>query len=126
MKTIRISEEVWQEIAKIGKFGETPDDVLMKVFNLVSEGKNAIRIKSRLRKSVRSMSSRIVDGHLNVRFYKGPSNKWILPDKNDVDGIRNIRKQINQFVEKNGGTIGQRNAAYKELTENGYLVSRSY
>jgi len=28
MKTIRISDEVWAEIAKRGKFGETEDDVL--------------------------------------------------------------------------------------------------
>jgi hypothetical protein len=34
MRTIRISEEVWNEIAKRGKFGETPDDVLKGVFNI--------------------------------------------------------------------------------------------
>ena len=34
MRTIRISEKVWDEIAKRGKFGETPDDVLRRVFNL--------------------------------------------------------------------------------------------
>jgi len=36
MKTIRISEEVWNEIAKRGKFGETPDQVLVRVFNISS------------------------------------------------------------------------------------------
>jgi hypothetical protein len=34
MRTIRISEEVWNEIAKLGKFGETPDDVLRRAFKI--------------------------------------------------------------------------------------------
>ena len=36
MKTIRISEEVWNEIAKFGRFGETPDDVLRRVFEIAA------------------------------------------------------------------------------------------
>jgi len=34
MKTIRISDEVWAEIAKRGKFGETEDDVLQRIFGI--------------------------------------------------------------------------------------------
>ena len=34
MRTIRISEEVWDEIAKRGVFGETPDIVLRRIFGL--------------------------------------------------------------------------------------------
>ena len=36
MRNIRISEEVWQAIAKEGKFGETEEDVLRRVFKLPS------------------------------------------------------------------------------------------
>ena len=32
MRTIRISNEVWDEIAKKGKFGENEDDVLRRQF----------------------------------------------------------------------------------------------
>ncbi len=39
MRNIRISEEVWKEIANRGKFGETEDDVLRRVFGI--EGYNA-------------------------------------------------------------------------------------
>ena len=35
MRTIRISEQVYGEIAKRGKFGETPNDVLERVFKIV-------------------------------------------------------------------------------------------
>ena len=31
---IRISGEVWDEIARLGEFGETPDDVLRRFFRL--------------------------------------------------------------------------------------------
>lgn len=34
MRVIRISEEVWQAIAERGKFGETPNKVLERVFGL--------------------------------------------------------------------------------------------
>ena len=34
MRTIKVSENVWNEIAKRGKFGETEDDVLKRVFGL--------------------------------------------------------------------------------------------
>lgn len=36
MRTIKISQEVWEEIAKRGKFGETEDDVLRRIFNIGS------------------------------------------------------------------------------------------
>ena len=34
MRTIRISEQVYKEVAKRGKFGETPNDVLERVFKI--------------------------------------------------------------------------------------------
>ena len=37
MRTIRISDAVWQEIAERGKFGETPNMVLERVFGLARE-----------------------------------------------------------------------------------------
>ena len=40
MRTIRISQDVWNAMAEQGKFGDTPDDVLRKVFNLGPSVKN--------------------------------------------------------------------------------------
>ena len=34
MKRVAISDDVWAEIARRGKFGETEDDVLRRVFDL--------------------------------------------------------------------------------------------
>ena len=34
MRTVRISEEVWESIAQRGKFGKTVDDVLRRLLNL--------------------------------------------------------------------------------------------
>ena len=34
MRTIEVSDPVWQEIATRGKFGETEDDVLRRVFEI--------------------------------------------------------------------------------------------
>ncbi len=33
-RSIKISDAVWEEMKKVGKFGETPDDVLRKKFKL--------------------------------------------------------------------------------------------
>jgi len=38
MRTVRISDEVWAKIAERGKFGETEDDVLRRVFKLPPAG----------------------------------------------------------------------------------------
>ena len=63
MRTIRISEEVWNEIAKRGKFGETPDDVLRRVFNLTinQESGNIITRKTRTRYATTRMSARVLN-----------------------------------------------------------------
>jgi len=49
IKTIRISEKVYGEIAKRGKFGETPNDVLERVFHIERTIEN---IKSNKRASL--------------------------------------------------------------------------
>jgi len=44
MRTIRISEQVYKEIAKRGKFGETPNDVLERVFKITKTKPQNCRI----------------------------------------------------------------------------------
>ena len=43
MRTIRISEQVYKEIAKRGKFGETPNDVLERVFKITQTESQSLR-----------------------------------------------------------------------------------
>jgi negative regulator of replication initiation len=127
MRTIRISEGVWNEIAKRGKFGETPDDVLRRVFSIspatVSETRPHKTIP--LERAKRRMSARVRDdGYLIVEFVGGPSNKWQLPPKGDKDGIRKVKKLAVEFAENNEASIGQVNAVIKAMTDAEYWTTK--
>ena len=50
MIPIEISQEVWDEMVKVGKFGDTADDVLRKVFNLGPATKPEVKQMSNERK----------------------------------------------------------------------------
>ncbi len=118
MRTIRISEEVWSAMAKIGKFGETPDDVLRQVFKIDNRSEQVARGKTRY--ATRRMSARIAANNLIVGFVDGPLKKWSLPSRNDKNAIRRLRDEAVEFVEENGATEGQINAVKKTLTDGGY------
>ena len=127
MRTIRISEEVWDKIAKEGKFGETPDDVLKRVFNLTSEAVSAVGFKKKILpdRAIRRMSARVTDdGYLLVGFLSGPSNKWKLPLKSDKDGIRKVKKLAVEFAENNEASTGQVNAVIKAMTDAEYWTTK--
>jgi hypothetical protein len=138
MKTIRISEEVWNGIAQHGKFGETEDDVLKRIMNIptnskvcdgqdknVTQGSSFKGAGSRRRTFAdRRMSTYINSGALYSEFQNGPSDHWILPDRSDKAGIRNTLDKLIAFAESNKATIGQINAARKTLTDQGYHLTK--
>lgn len=133
MRTIKVSEDVWCAIASQGKFGETEDDVLRRVFKLppdsIAEGPNTSPNipKGRLpRKSFakQKMSSYIQSNHLHVSFQDGSSDSWILPNRSDKNGIRTVRDRAVAFAKENKATIGQINAVKKALTDNGYHLTK--
>ena len=139
MRAIRISEEVWQAIATQGKFGETEDDVLRRVFKLppnsIRDRDQAnIEVSSRLpqrvslgrRRSFASqrMTSFINRNQLHIEFQDGTSSSWTLPDRNDKAGIRGLLNKAIEFARKNGASIGQINAARKTLTSEGYHLTK--
>ena len=126
MKTIQISKEVWNEIIKKGRFGETTeDDVLRRILGI-----NKLIVKptprqgKRTRKSTVRMSATIVGNELVVQFANGISRSWNLPDRQDKAGIRLIRDSAVSFATIGGATFGQQNAVKKTLTDAGYYVSR--
>lgn len=127
MKSISVSDPVWQAIASRGKFGETEDDVLRRVFGLAALHSNESEA-SRTRRSsgprrsfaTDKMSSYISGNELRVSFASGPSKSWKLPPKGDKAGLRVVRDAATGFAEKQGATIGQINAVRKTLTESGY------
>lgn len=135
MHQINVSEEVWQAIAAKGKFGETEDDVLRRVFGLpvYSSAPVSITVPLQQRGAVRvprgsfatkRLSSYINGNHLHASFQGGPSRSWPLPPKTDKVALRSVREDAVTFARQNGATIGQINAVKKTLTDSGYHLTR--
>ena len=126
MRTVRISEEVWQEIAKIGAFGETVDDVLRREFGIENGIRSTLKPRPKTRTKTRQaktrMSTRIEADRLVVEFANGISDEFPLPEKWDKDEISTVTYNVMQFIKENGGTQGQINAGRKALTDAGYHI----
>jgi len=130
MRTIRISDEVWGEIAKKGKFGETPDDVLKRVFGIDTRPTDnqppsqSFIFHQRARKATVTMSSKVENGRLIVKFHKGQSKEWPISKNDTVQKIREVRKEACDFAKLNGATFGQIMAVKKAFTNAGIYVSK--
>ena len=129
MRTIRISEEVWKAIAERGKFGETEDDVLRRVFGIkpptVAATVDGRRGRGNTRHATKRMSARVESGQLVVEFSEGPAERWTLPDRTNKDDIIRLRQGAVDFALANGASDpGQKNAVLKALTDAGYYISR--
>ena len=132
MRSIRISDEVWDEIAKRGKFGETEDDVLRQVFGLnVHAGEQEPHTaftkpaRRRGRFATNPMHAGVHNGHLVVSFESGAEDRWKLPERTDKSEIRRIRAEAVEFALKNGASKpGQTNAVLKALTEADYHLTK--
>jgi hypothetical protein len=121
MRTIRISDEVWNEIAKRGKFGETPNDVLEREFNLPTNSRK--RTAPRKRIASKRMTVKVQGQELTLSFSDGLSKRWLLPNRNDQKANREIREEIFNFAKQNGATDGQVAAITKELNNAGYYLT---
>jgi negative regulator of replication initiation len=125
MKTIRISDEVWAEIAKRGKFGETEDDVLRRIFSIAGPSPPLPKPRpSGITKAILRMSTFVRSGTLFVEFENDKKNQWGLPAKGDRERIRKVRDLAVEFARQNSASFGQINAVKKALTDAGYYVSR--
>lgn len=87
MRTIRISEEVWNAIAERGKFGESEDDVLRRVFNIDSQhlqndrDKNAYTIQQLLNMNLNNSKPKIL--YIDERNF--PVDFWVQVCTNFVE-----------------------------------------
>lgn len=120
MRTIRISDEVWNAIAQRGKFGETPDDVLRRVFAIDPVNKAT----TRRRTATRRMSAKVIDGKLSVAFANGPEKRWPLPIKDNKRALRTLRDTAVAFAQQQGATEGQLKAVIKAMTSAGYHLTK--
>lgn len=131
MRKIMVSDEVWQAIAAKGKFGETEDDVLRRLFHLeprtnpISALRPGRRGRGSRRFANKRMSTRVEGGHLVVEFVDGPRNQWKLPDQSNKAAIRKVRETAVEFALTNGASDpGQTNAVRKALTDAGYHLTK--
>lgn len=132
MRSIRISDEVWDEIAKRGKFGETEDDALRRVFGLNGDAEEhkppttfAKSTRRRGHFATNRMHAGVHNGHLVVSFESGEEDRWKLPERSDKSEIRKIRTEAVEFALKNGASKpGQTNAVLKALTEADYHITK--
>jgi len=136
MRDIRVSNEVWQAIADRGKFGETEDDVLRRVFKLPARGGDPVsrhtngispsghRTRRRVHRATKRMSTYVEGDTLVVRFVTGEGDQWHLPDQSDKSGIRKVRDAAVEFAEAHGATLGQQNAVKKALTDSGFHLMK--
>ena len=132
MRSIKISDAVWEAIAERGKFGETENDVLRRVFDLAPEDaserftKNGRRGRGNRRYAKKRMSARTSQGQLVVAFVDdGTAKHWDLPDRSDTEAIKRLRQEAVAFALQHGATDpGQTNAVRKALTDADYYVSR--
>lgn len=131
MRTIRVTDEVWQAIAARGMFGETEDDVLRRVFEL-EEPATKVRAtgpgrrgRGDKRYATKRMSAWVSNGQFIVEFEDVARQQWSLPEMDDKEGIRRLRDAAVQWaLEQGASDPGQTNAVRKALTNAGYFVSR--
>ncbi len=139
MRNITVTDPVWEAIASRGRFGETEDDVLRRVFGLppalapnsaaTLHQPSAIPTARRATGPRRSlatdrMSANISNGHLHVSFSSGPTSSWALPSPTDKASLRAVRDKAIAFANKHGATLGQVNAVKKALTDAGYHLTK--
>ena len=71
------------------------------------------------------MFAGVKDGQLTVKF-KGSNQlrSWVLPSKDDIAAIRDVRDKAIRFAKDNGCTEGQIGALRKALSDNGYYIRK--
>jgi hypothetical protein len=124
MKTIRVSEEVYDEIYRRGKMKDTPDSVLRRVLDIPDDSGEGGRRSKGTGHSKKRLSTKFADGQFIVEFADGISNQWTLPDREDKKGIRRVRDEALDFAKKNGASYGQLEAVTKALREEGYYITK--
>ena len=126
-RTIRISDEVWDEIAKTGKFGETEDDVLRRIFGIKAPtaAQTTVSPRPRGRYATHRMHAGVHNFNLVVSFDGGKEKRWKLPNRDDKAKIRHIRDEAVAFaLEQGASDPGQTNAVRKALTDASYHLTR--
>src|SRR5437868_5535454 len=101
MRTIRVSNEVWDAIAKDGKFGETVDLVLRRKYEIDGPGGRG-PVTTRTRVAKRRLSTEIGNEKFKLHFQGGPGREFRLPPKTDKASLRKVIHEATGFAANNG------------------------
>jgi len=147
-QVIRIPESLYKRLESHAIGFDTPASVIerildyfetrhpnAKVFasNLESSVSERSRLESRQPSFKRKAYNPIASGRFSrdlendiytITSPDGVSKTFELPDVTDKMAIKNLTKNVEEFVREQGGTIGQIKAARKKLTEFGYHITK--
>ena len=90
-------------------FISRPDSYMPKTYNAIAKG----RFSRDLENDIYTITSP-----------EGNSKTFKLPEVNDKRAIKELTCNVEEFVQEQGGTIGQIKAARKKLTEYGYHITK--
>lgn len=132
MPDIWVSDEVWNEIAKRGKFGETEDDVLRRFFKLharpptnkISHPRTRSSARKRRHIATQRQSTYVQNGRLIISYEGGARQEFQLPGRENKLELRRVRTEAVAYGKENLATVGQINAILKALTEAGYHLTK--
>jgi hypothetical protein len=130
LRTIKVSAEVWAAIAERGKFGETEDDVLRRVFELPGDHQASQSVRpgrtgrGGKRNATKRMSCRVNGANQLIIEFEGSSpNTITLPQsKLDKDAINQARATAHDYARAQGASQGQIDAITKAMNEAGYYT----
>ena len=133
MKRETIDDDVWEFVAKHGKFlhDKTWCDALRRALRIPTPGKPLATAQNAPLKPGRGnrMTERTLHRDLNGKevtfgFGDGPRKTWKLPpNKADKHQVRRIREEALEFGKANGATPGQLNAIAKAFSDAGYYLT---
>lgn len=129
MRTIKISDAVWAAIAERGKFGETEDNVLRRVFalspDIIPRHAGGRMGRGGKRNATKRMSAEVINQRLDIEFEGTPPRTFVLPGSlSDKNAIKQARSESHSYARAQGATQGQIDAITKALNEAGYYTQR--
>jgi hypothetical protein len=134
-KVIRVPESLYKQLEDLAVGFDTPAGVIERLINFYEENSGGVDQIDKQKPSPDKPSYFKSKTSENFSHDFGPE-KYILtasdgdiiridlPDRNDKEGIRRATEEAMEFVDSKGGTVGQRNAARKMFTDNGYHITR--
>ena len=147
-QVIRIPESLYRRLESHAIGFDTPSAVLERILDfyethhpntkvsipdLESRASEHTRLESRPTSFKQKAYNPIASGRFcrdlendiyTVTSPDGVSKTFELPDVTDKMAIKNLTKNVEEFVREQGGTIGQIKAARKKLTEFGYHITK--